>query len=281
MVEQVTGVEGSSPRVPAVHNCVAILRLLAESPLPVPGGAIARRLRLPRSSTYQILQTLVEEGLVVALPERHGFALGMGAFELGSAYLQHRPLENIARPILRRLVKRVGATAHLGILYGHETLYLLKEQPPRPSPLVTAVGVRLPAHLTATGRAMLAYLSGPQVSAIFAGANGLVSRTGQGPRTLRELRTVLRRERGQGWTMEAGEITDGVTSVSSPVFAHGGFPVASVSVSVDDMRFGVHRQALLVQEVCRAADEVTNFLGGQTPVRSAASDFDNTGVASA
>lgn len=281
MSEQSTGLGGSSPRVPAVHNCVAILRLLAESPLPVPGGAIARRLGLPRSSTYQILQALVEEGLVLALPERHGFTLGTGAFELGSAYLQHRPLENIARPILRRLVKRVGATAHLGILYGYETLYLLKEQPPRPSPLVTAVGVRLPAHITATGRAMLAYLPGPQVSAIFAGANELVSRTGRGPRTVRELKSVLRRERSQGWAMEAGEITDGVTSISSPVFARGDHPVASVSISVDDLRFGVHRQALLVQEVCRAADEVTDFLGGQAPTRPVGSGLSRTIEASA
>lgn len=48
--------------MPAVRNSVAILRLLAASPHPVPAGMISRRLGLPRSSTYQMLQVLVDEG---------------------------------------------------------------------------------------------------------------------------------------------------------------------------------------------------------------------------
>jgi DNA-binding IclR family transcriptional regulator len=55
------------------------------------------------------------------------------------------------------LVARVGETAHLGVLHGAETLYLLKEQPPVapiPVTLVIDVGVRLPAHLTASGRSI-------------------------------------------------------------------------------------------------------------------------------
>lgn len=108
MAEQQGAAGGRPSQVPAVTNSVAILRLLTTSAFPVPGGAIARRLALPRSSTYQILQVLVEEGMVVAVPERHGYALGVGAFELGSAYLRHQPLENIARPVVRRLVDQVG-----------------------------------------------------------------------------------------------------------------------------------------------------------------------------
>jgi DNA-binding IclR family transcriptional regulator len=48
-------------------------------------------------------------------------------------------------------VQQTGCTAHLGVLHGRETLYLIKEQPRRPVLLVTDVGVRLPAHLTAVG----------------------------------------------------------------------------------------------------------------------------------
>lgn len=262
-----TAPEMAPRRVPAVGNAVAILRLLAASALPVPGGAIARRLALPRSSTYQILQALVEEGMVVAVPERHGYALGVGAFELGCAYLRHEPLENIARPVLRRLVDKVGQTTHLGVLRGHETLYLLKEQPPHSPSLVTAVGVRLPAHLTATGRAMLAFLPGSQINAIFARPDSFVTRTGIGPRTVRELKSLLARERRHGWSMETGETTDGVTCISSAVFDHGGYPLASVSVSFIRARVSPESVGSLVEDVCSSADHVTACLAGRPPQR--------------
>ena len=89
-----------------------------------------------------------------------GTGSALAAFELGSAYLRHDPLERLARPVLRRADRaRTGHTAQLGVLHGRETLYLLREQPPHPhATVVTDVGVRLPAQLPASGRAMLGLL---------------------------------------------------------------------------------------------------------------------------
>jgi DNA-binding IclR family transcriptional regulator len=142
--------------VPALRRGLAVLRLLASHAGPVPAAAIAAELKLPRSTVYHLLTELTNAGFVTHLPEDRRYGLGVAAFELGSAYLRHDPLERLARPLLRRLVDRVGHTAHLGVLHGPETLYLVREQPRRPQTLVTDVGVRLPAQLPASGRAMLA-----------------------------------------------------------------------------------------------------------------------------
>ena len=146
---------------PAVGRALDLLLYLAGKPGPVSGAAIARDLRIPRSSTYHLLDVLMARGFMVHFPDQRTYGLGMAAFEVGSAYLRHDPLEMLARPVLGRLVAQVGETAHLGVLHGAETLYLLKEQPPVsriPVTLVTDVGVRLPAHLTASGRSILAHL---------------------------------------------------------------------------------------------------------------------------
>ena len=167
---------------------------------------------MPRSSAYHLLEVLVERGFVVHLPDQRAYALGFSAFEVGSAYLRHQPLEHIARPILKRLVAAVGETAHLGILYGAESVYLLKEQPQTagvPVTLVTDVGVRLPAHLTANGRSILAHLSAAQVRALFPSSASFIHRTERGPNSLSELRRILQTERAQGWAEEAGMITEG------------------------------------------------------------------------
>jgi len=253
----------TGPRMPALRHGVAVLRFLASKPGPVGAVAIARSLDLPRSSTYQILQVLVDEGLVVHIPDAQGYTLAVGVFELGSAYLRHQPLELLARPLLNRLMLALGLTAHVGILYGHETLYLLKEQPARATTLVTDVGVRLPAHLTATGRAMLAMLPASQIMAIYAAQGAFVQRTERGPRSLRELRSLLAADRQRGWSLEDGHTTDGVTCIAAAAVDHSGHPVASFSVSfASDQLVDLEAHERVGTAVREAAAQLTRRLHG-------------------
>ncbi|HWC83476.1 MAG TPA: IclR family transcriptional regulator [Pseudonocardiaceae bacterium] len=217
--------------VPALRRGLAVLRLLASHAGPMTATAVAGELALPRSTVYHLLAELSAAGFVTHLPEERRYGLGVAAFELGSAYLRHDPLERLARPVLRRLVDRLGHPAHLGVLHGRETLYLLREQPARPQTLVTDVGVRLPAHLPASGRAMLGMLPAAQVRALFPDAAGFVNRTGRGPGNLPALRRLLTAQRRRGWAVEDGYVTPGFASVAVAVLDHGGRPVAAISVT--------------------------------------------------
>src|SRR4051794_12606928 len=253
-------------QVPAATRTLAVLRLLASSAEPLPAAGIARSLGVPRSSTYHLLTAMAEDGVVTYppevrrggpgggalrgvprsstyhlltamaedgfvtyLPEVRRWGLGVAAFEIGSAYLRQVPLERLARPLLHRLVDRAGEIVQLGVLHGAETLYLLKEQPREHATLVTDVGVRLPAQLTASGRAMLAHLPAAQVRALFPGP--FVERTGRGPRSLRELRRVLAEDARRGWSVEDGHVTEGFASIAACSFDHLGHPAAAVTVT--------------------------------------------------
>jgi len=221
----------SSSQVPAVSQALAVLRLLATRATAMPAASVARELGLPRSTTYHLLAVLEGEGFVVHLPEARAYGLGVSVFELGSAYLRHDPLERLARPLLVRLVDRVAVTAHLGILHGAQTLYLIKENPRGAVPLVTDVGVRLPAHLTAVGRAMLSRLPRSQVRALYPGVAAFVDRTGSGPASPTELRRLLAQEAARGWAQEDGHVSVGIASVAAPSYDQSGRPVAAVGLT--------------------------------------------------
>ncbi|CAM2946597.1 IclR family transcriptional regulator [Saccharomonospora xinjiangensis] len=222
---------GRSSDVPALRRGLAVLRLLAAKAEPVTAASVARELGLPRSTTYHLLSELVAAGFATHLPDQRRYGLGVAAFEVGSAYLRHDPLEALARPLLRELTARVELTAHLGVLHGAETLYLVREQPKWPLGLVTEIGVRLPAHLPASGRAILAHLPSPQVRALFPRAGSFVRRTGRGPSDLPGLRRLLAAQRRRGWAVEDGYVTEGFASVAAPVFGLTGTPIAAVSVT--------------------------------------------------
>ncbi|MFD0448412.1 IclR family transcriptional regulator [Streptomyces indonesiensis] len=165
----------ASSASPAVGRALDVLLHLAGRSGPVRASALARDLEMPRSSLYHILAVLVDRGFVTYVPEEQAYGLGVSSFEIGSAYSRHEPLKRLARPILRNLSNLLGQSVHLGILYGAETVYLLKERPPRghsgytDATPVTDVGVRLPAHLTANGRAILAHSGEAHLRAVFPG----------------------------------------------------------------------------------------------------------------
>ncbi|MEV4319196.1 IclR family transcriptional regulator [Actinocrispum sp. NPDC049592] len=254
----------SSSDVPALRRGLAVLRLIAGRPGPVSAATVARELGLPRSTTYHLLAELAEAGFVTHLPEERRYGLGVSAFEVGSAYLRHDPLERLARPLLRRFADRVGHTVHLGVLHGAETLYVVREQPAHPQTLVTSVGVRLPAQLPASGQAMLAHLPAAQIRALFPGKDSFVDRTGRGPGDLPSLRRVLSAQRRRGWAVEDGYVTAGYASVAAPVFDHGHRPIAAISATFRhecDPECG-ETWPSLAAEVQKAAAEMTSRVGG-------------------
>src|SRR3954465_1277612 len=170
-------------QVPAATRAMRVLRFLAGQPDPVPLDRIMRACELPRSTTYHLLNAMIEEGFVVHVAEEHRYGLGLAAFELGSGYARQEPLQRLARRPLAALVDRVGHSAHLAVLHGREVLYVVEERAPGRPRLVTDVGVRLPPQLTARRRAVLAGLSAAQLRALFPDERAFVERHGTGPRT--------------------------------------------------------------------------------------------------
>jgi DNA-binding IclR family transcriptional regulator len=239
-----------------------VLRFLASQPDPVPLDRILRACDLPRSTAYHLLGAMAAEGFVVHLPEEHRYGLGVAAFEVGSGYSRQEPLQRIARRPLADLVDRVGRTAHLAVLHGRDVLYVVEERAPGRPPLVTDVGVRLPAHLTASGRAILARLPPAQVRALYPTAAAFVDRHGSGPRTLGALRTVLQETRQRGYAVEHGEVTPGLASVAAAVLDHNGHPVAGVAVTFEGDGDAGALMGELSSQVRRTAEHLTRRIGG-------------------
>jgi DNA-binding IclR family transcriptional regulator len=202
---------------------------------------------------------MADDGFVLHYPEERRWGLGVSALELGTAYLRHDPLERLARPLLAALVKRLpndlAAMATCGVLHGSDVLYVATESADRRLTVVAEVGVRLPASLTASGRAMLAHLPPAQLRALFPGP--LVQRDGRGPTTLKQLRAELR----DGVNVEDGLVTPGLSSVAAAVLSHDGLPAASIGITVRSTALGDQQRATLAAAVTRTAAELTRRLG--------------------
>jgi len=249
----------------AATRALLALRALASAAGPMTASSLARQLGLPRSSAYHLLSAMQAAGFVAHYPEEGRWGLGVGAFEIGAAYLRHEPLERFGRPVLHRLAHDIAgvapAVAHLGVLHGREVLYLLTESPRHPVTTVAEVGVRLPASLTASGRALLADLPAAQIRALFPSRDAFVDRTGRGPMSPSALTRLLAVERGRGFAEEDGFIVEGFASVAVAARDHSGRPLASVGLTFRSDRVDGPARGRLVALAARGAREVSRRMG--------------------
>ncbi|KQY96958.1 IclR family transcriptional regulator [Microbacterium sp. Root53] len=253
-----------SSRVPAFENGLRILSLLARSSGPLQAATIAQRLDLPRSTVYHLLNVAEREGYVMRLPEESRYGLGIAAVDLGSSYARTDPLARVGRVLVGRLVDRIGLSAHLAVLHGREVLYVVEMRAKHAPDLVSGVDVRLPAQLTASGRAILAALPKAQLRALYPGAQAFVQRHAEHPAvtTYSELRRVLEAVRQRGWAEEVGDITPGMSSVAVPVLDHRDWPVAAIAVTYPDDSVPPGRIPELVEAARATAEEISRRIHG-------------------
>jgi DNA-binding IclR family transcriptional regulator len=247
------------PKAPAATQVLAVLRFVAGQANPVGAAAIARDVGLPRSTTYQLIAALIDDGFLVHLPEERKYALGVTAHELGTGYSRQAPLQRIARFPLARLVSRTRRTAHLAVMHGRDVIYVIVERAPRQRPLVTDTGVRLPAHLTASGRAMMAQMDPTQVAVLFPGPEAFTVRNEKGPQSLPALQDLLTRTRTLGYAWEQDEITEGFSSVAVAVLDRARYPVASVTLTVTNRAFPAAGARRLTKDAETAEERATRI----------------------
>ncbi len=241
-------------KVPAATHTLAILRLLMTTDAPISAARIATQLRLPRSTTYQLLKVMVDAGFVMHLKSHRTYGLGAAAYSLVQADSTQQPLVRASTRHAQVLAKLAGGSAHVSRLSsGMEVLYVLEERSMAAVSLITDVGVRLAAERTASGRAMLAALPDAELKA-------RVDAAGLG-RQWQKIHTMVQQVRLRGWAEETEEVSVGQSSIAAAVLDHTGRPAAALAVTFTP-GVGVDKHAELVAETCRRAQQVHTTLFG-------------------
>ena len=124
---------------------------------------IAQQIRLPRTTTYRILETLTHAGYVYRDPADDRYRLTIMVHRLADGFDDDAWVTQIARPCIDELGKEVMWPVAFASLSG--TQMLVRETTDHRSPLAIerfSPGLRLPLLTTAAGRVHLAFCSAEQ-----------------------------------------------------------------------------------------------------------------------
>jgi DNA-binding IclR family transcriptional regulator len=207
---------------------------------------IAHRTGLARSTAHRILNQLSRQQWVRHAPA--GYGLGPRALDLGDRSVGHGALRAAAAPTLHQLALDSGLVVHLAVLHDAEVHYLDKVGGRPAADVPSRVGGRAPAHSTALGKAMAAWLLPEQVEARFTGRlDRFTDHTITSMVALRQELERIRRRRGL--TFERGERFPGIGCVAVALPGPDG-AVGAISL-VGDARASLERVAPLVVAAAR------------------------------
>ena len=188
------------------------------------------RLELPPSTVHGLVRTLVRHGMVV---QEHGssrYQLGPAVLRLGNVYLDTLELRSKAIPWAEDVARRTGFSVRTGVLLLDDVVIIHHEPRPDGSRQMPEVGIVIPAHASALGKAMLAFMPGEEERLFSVGQ--LRSMTGETVTSPAELAEQLDAVRATGTAVELDEAVLGECGLASPVFDSAGLVAGAIGVVV-------------------------------------------------
>jgi DNA-binding IclR family transcriptional regulator len=212
------------------------------------------------STTYRIIQALVQEGLLAQNPANKKYRLGYGLIKFGELAKQSNYLIQAATPHVTKLAAEWGETTIVDVL--NPSLEVVKALS---IPSTYRIGANLaderPATLnnTAAGKVLLAHATPHKIEKFL--SRKLVAFTDKTLTDPDQLRDELERVRRQGYATNIDEIEIGYVAVAVPVRDATGFVIAALSVGGPSSRLTAETLPGLIESVLRTASAISMDLG--------------------
>ncbi len=216
--------------VPALAQGLGILSLFGSDHRSFTAPEIAKKLALPRTKVFRLLQTLQSMDYLRCEPDKRRFSLGPALLSRGFEYLASLDMVEVAQPILQRLRDRTGLSAHMAIRDGREIIYVSRFAARSTIASSVNIGTRFPVHATIMGRMTICEMSDRELAQLFRD-QPLKRFTKQTPTTLKALKALLAGDRARGYAVSQAFFEAGVSAIAAPVRDGAGRIVAAINVT--------------------------------------------------
>ena len=253
---------GPGVGVGVLEKAMALLNVVSQAPAAMTFTELLRVAHLPKATLHRILATLMREGLLRYDAYSKTYKLGFRLLELAHEVWSDFDLRLAAKDEMVRLRNNLRETVLLAVPDGAGIVLAASEEAARDAGPAWRVGLRLPMHATAAGKAILAYLEPARQRELLA-ALPLPACTPHTLTSLARLRSELDLVRSRGYAIEMREYAAEGVALAAPVFDIEGRPIGALSVVSAAERMDEARLHSLSSTVIGAARLVSHNAGGQ------------------
>ncbi len=239
------------PSLAAVRRTLAVVSRLAETRY-LRVYEVAQSQGISRPAAHRLLATLVATGYAVRDEHGPGYLPGPALLAISRATGFGDALRDRARVALRMLRDEVDETLHVAIRQGSGMRLIEGVRGTIEPAGALRVGLLLPAHTTAAGKAALANLSESEVRALH--PRGLLHITPRSLATIDDLLVDLGRVRSRGYALNVEEAQVGISGIAAAA-PHGvESGIVSIVVTAPTERLNAERIGHIVPRLRRAAE---------------------------
>ena len=252
---------------------VEILEFIAKGERPVSMADICRELGFPKSSTFELVYTLINKGFLEVADEKlKTFRLGFKLFQVGVAFLANTSLHKEARPVMEELMLVTDHTVLMAVEHNGKIVYLDKVEPPAEVVRIEAkLGSSNLLHCTGLGKALLAAYSHERVKEL-TGGDRLIPKTPFSIQSYDELVKELECIRERGYSIDNKESESNVFCFAAPIYDRLNQPVAAISLrclaaTIDNDK--INKFSQLITQSALLISHRLGFLGSKLYFRKA------------
>jgi DNA-binding IclR family transcriptional regulator len=242
----------------SVLKAIRIMRLFSAAEPSLSLAEISSRLGMPKSTTHNLLNTLLVEGFIEKV-DRESYALGTAMIPLTQNIRVNVELRDRAAPLLE-LADECRESVYLTVHDGDRALYIYAVESSRRLLARTAVGDRAPLHCTSVGKAILAHLPGDELGAILEHAP-LTPYTPETITDVEKLHEELGRTRERGYAIDRQEHERSTFCLGAPVLDRRGRVIGACSISGADPSIVDERIDDLSACVMQVAEDISRRMG--------------------
>jgi DNA-binding IclR family transcriptional regulator len=249
--------------IPSLERAIHVLGILADEHRGLTLAELARVTEIPKSTLFRILVTLQKHHCVVADPDGGAFRLGSHLWKLGNSFADQSDIFRASSGQMEALADQCGETVFLSKLEDGEVVYLRRMESPKSVTVVKKLQSRVPAHCTATGIALLAWMPAEEVGSIL-DRHGMEAFNESTVTDRKVLEERLMEARRREYAVVDGEYNRDLLCVAAPVLDHHQRPCAALTVAMLSSQVGDYEQVERVGAAVRAAARaVTREMGGK------------------
>ncbi len=248
------------PIIQSLQRGLGILEIVVKKETGITSAEVSREIGLHTSTTAHLLRTLTTLGYLEQDEATRRYRIGSKLFHLAGSAWTEAHLLSIARPFLVDMTHQTGEASHLAVLERGEVIVIDKIDGSSPVGVTERVGYPRPAHCTAIGKILLAYLSEPELK-VFLDKTELRPSTPRSITAAPILAQELERVRGQGYAFDDEEFNQGLRCLAAPVRNFTGHVVAAIGISGPLWRISLDRVAQLTEFVKAVAHRLSQQLG--------------------
>ncbi len=241
----------------SVDSALSILNLFLDEE-ELSANEIAKRIGVSRSTAFRFMVTLENRGFVTKTAYGK-YRLGLNMFSLGMIAYNRMELVSLVHPYLTEMAESSGETCHASILDdGVHVMFIDRVLGTSFLKMDTAIGFRLYAHCTATGKAILAFQP-EQTTGQYLRRASFEPVTQHSIRSAQELRRILDNIRRDGYACDNEEAEPGLTCYAVPLLDSRGHAYAAISISGPTTRMEANRSRHL-RRLSEAAAKISRTI---------------------